>query len=95
MGRRERWKPPGSVCPQPVLLAVDALSPFRHDASQQWLLGKGRLLRGTRHAVWSPYESGTREWNYLWEFDKGHRIEHDVAVVGAQAAWSGPGRLAD
>ena len=41
------------------------------------------------------HESGTKEWNYPYGFDKAAAVEHDVAVVSAQAAWSDPGRLAD
>jgi hypothetical protein len=40
-------------------------------------------------------ESGTKERNFTEKFDNAEDVEDHVVVVGAQAAWSDPGRLAD
>jgi hypothetical protein len=55
-----------------------------------WFLDAGR----TRSQGSGSRESGTREWNYLSEFDMSDRLEHDVAVVGAQTTrvWPGTSR---
>jgi hypothetical protein len=57
----------------------------------------GRIDKAAKPAVMRErvYRSETNESNYPYEFDRTRGVRDDVPVVSAQAAWSGPGRLAD
>jgi hypothetical protein len=45
--------------------------------------------------IWKVKVRNKRVGNHPLRFDNLRATEHDVQVVGAQAAWSGLGRLAD